>query len=392
MASSASQALLPHLEHCPTEGEPPVGVLLDPIPFRMGRGGPVQFTIHAQQVSKEHAEIYQVGDQYCIRDLRSTNGTFVNGQRIEEALLVSGDIVHIAHEEFRFVLRPVQVQEDSEPPMTDIAKSGLPPSFIRGTEHLRDMLREHCVRIVFQPIVDLETATPVAFEALGRGTHSDLSIQPGHLFQLAERCGLTQELSRLFREAAVEEAHALPESCLLFLNTHPSELGTADFLTSIDAIACRLPRERVVIEIHEDTSTEMTTLCQLRVDLNDRGMMIAYDDFGSGQSRLTELADVPPDFIKLDLRLIRGIHRDGGRQSLVQAINQITEEFGIRVIAEGIETAEEAAMCRMLGCHLGQGYLFGKPDSAEAFGAGRKHDTRLSDLSELRRQLDSRKA
>ncbi len=121
-------------------------------------------------------------------------------------------------------------------------------------------------------------------------------------------------------------------------------------------------------------------------------MMIAYDDFGSGQARLTELADVPPDFVKLDIRLVRGIHRDSGRQSLVQVINQLTEEFGIRVIAEGIETAEEAAMCRRLGCPLGQGYLFGKPDAAEAFAAGRKHDTRLYDLSELRQQLGSLKA
>lgn len=376
------------LEHYPAPGGASQRIALEPLPFRLGRAATAHFVLQAPQVSKEHAEVYQGGDRYCIRDLRSTNGTFVNGQRIEEALLANGDIVHIAHQEFRFASDAADDTAVAEPPITELARSGLPASLIRGNEHLRELLRTECVRAVFQPIVELDTAKTIAYEALGRGTHRDLSAHPGPLFELAERCGLAPELSQLFRAAALREAARLPPESLIFLNLHPAELAPPDFLGGLDALTRQRPGAgRLVLEIHENTQAEPAVLSRLRAELRDRHIRIAYDDFGAGQSRLAELADVPPDFIKLDMRLVRGIHQDGGRQSLVQAVNQVTREFGIRVIAEGIETPDEAAVCRRLGCHLGQGYLFGKPDMAAAFERREARDTHLYDLSQLRERL-----
>ena len=90
---------------------------------------------------------------------------------------------------------------------------------------------------------------------------------------------------------------------------------------------------------------------------------MAYDDFGAGQARLHELAEAPPNFIKLHLTLIRDIHQSHARQELVQALNHVSKDLGVDLIAEGIETEEEAAVCRGLGCRFGQGYLFGRPQS-----------------------------
>ena len=378
------------LEHYPVPGGPPHRVALDPLPFRVGRSPQAHLVIASGQVSKDHAEIYRVGEQFCLRDLNSTNGTFVNGQRVHEAFLVNGDIVHFAHQEFRFLEGGEATLRVPEAPITEVARSGVPESLIRGGEHLRDMLRQHCVRITFQPVVRLDTARPVGYEALGRGTHSDLSIHPSHLFKLAARCGLEMELSRLFREAAVEEAARLPDDSLIFLNSHPKELDDANLLPALDALRAKMTGgRRIVLEVHEDAVADSAKLSRLREQVKARGMLLAYDDFGSGQARLAELVAAPPDFVKLDMRLVRGIHRDGARQNLVQAINRLTREFAVQVVAEGIETQEEAAVCLRLGCHFGQGFLFGAPQDAGVFIEKQPSDTHLFDLSEVRQRLGS---
>lgn len=376
------------LERFPELGGTSQRIVLKPLPFRLGRSTSSHFVIPTPQVSKEHAEVYRGGDRYGIRDLHSTNGTFVNGQRIDEAPLANGDIVHVAHHEFRFLTDETTDPATAEPPITELAKPGLPTSLIRDSEHLRELLQTRCVRIVFQPIVELNTAKTIAFEALGRGVHSNLSVHPSKLFKLAERCGLAHELSQVFRVMAIQESARLPSESLLFLNVHPAELAETGFWNGLDVLQAQSPGEgRMVLEIHENTQAEPAVLARLRAELRARHIRIAYDDFGAGQARLAELADVPPDFIKLDMCLVRGIHQDNSRQTLVRAINQVAHALGIRVIAEGIETPEEAAACSRIGCHLGQGYAFGKPDKAVAFERREPRDTHLYDLSQLRQRL-----
>src|SRR5262249_10147816 len=286
---SADECAFPSfLEHFPELGGQPERVAIDPLPFRIGRSPSMHLVLRSPQVSKEHAEVYRFGEQYCIRDLNSTNGTFVNGQNVREAFLVHGDIVHVGHQEFRFVQAAEATAgppEELTEALTEVTESGLPPSFIRGGEQLRDLLRQHCVRISFQPIIELATSRIRGFEALGRGTHSDLSIHPSHLFQLAERCGLEQELSRLFRAPAVREAARWPDETFLFLNSHPKELDVTSLMQSLDELRAQLPGKRqIVLEVHEDAEVPLTTLLRLRDELQERGLLLAYDDFGAGQA------------------------------------------------------------------------------------------------------------
>jgi hypothetical protein len=196
---------LPYLEHFPEPGGVAHRILVDHLPFALGRSLTSHYVIYSRQVSKEHAEIFRVGEEFRIRDLRSTNGTFVNGQRIVEAPLCNGDIVHVAHKEFRFSYEPPGPALDPGNPITEFVGNHSPVSVIRGSRHLLDLLKRHRVSIVFQPIVCLQTREPIGYEALGRGAHDQLSPDPTDLFRLADQCRLAPELSRVFRQAAIAE-------------------------------------------------------------------------------------------------------------------------------------------------------------------------------------------
>lgn len=352
----------PYLEHYPEPGGTAHRVELEPVPFRLGRSSTARFTVPCRQVSKEHAEIYRDEAAYRIRDLGSTNGTFVNGQRVTDAPLTNGDIVHIAHKEFRFgheldTAPGVFVSTCTEP-----AESRVPPSLIKAHGYLQEMLANYSCSISFQPIVSLATNAPMGFEALARGGHEHLSTAPAELFRLAGRCGLARDLSRMFRTIAVQEGTSLPEGALVFLNMHPAEMHDPGLFASLAELpALAAPGQRLILEVHESVVVDTSSLRALRDELNGLGIGLAYDDFGKGQARLAELVEVPPDFVKLDMHLVRNIHKDAGRQQLVRALNQVIHGLGVQVIAEGVETKEEAETCASLGCQHGQGYLFGRP-------------------------------
>jgi EAL domain-containing protein (putative c-di-GMP-specific phosphodiesterase class I) len=241
----------------------------------------------------------------------------------------------------------------------------LPTSLIQGSEHLRELIKLRKVRVVFQPIVHMETQNLLGYEALGRSTHGKLATNPAELFQLADQCRLAPELSRLFRNVAVEESAALPRGARIFLNLHPSEKLDAELVESARVLQQKLRRGQVlVLEVHEDMVTDLETLRTLRGRLRELKIEMAYDDFGAGQARLEELAEASPDYVKLHMRLIRGIQESRTRQGLIQALNKLSHELGVKQIAEGIETPEEAKVCRSLGCRFGQGFLFGRPQAA----------------------------
>ena len=109
---------------------------------------------------------------------------------------------------------------------------------------------------------------------------------------------------------------------------------------------------------------------ELRNELRRLRIRLAFDDFGAGQSRLVELTEVAPDFVKFDIGLIRDIHTSAPRQQLLESFVKLSRDLGIITLAEGIECAAEAETCRQLGFDLGQGYLFGRPARIEDIVAG----------------------
>jgi EAL domain-containing protein (putative c-di-GMP-specific phosphodiesterase class I) len=106
----------------------------------------------------------------------------------------------------------------------------------------------------------------------------------------------------------------------------------------------------------------------LQAALQELNIGLAYDDFGAGQARLVELAEVPPDYLKFDICLIRDIHRaTADRQRMLKSLVDMVTDLGIAALAEGVETADEHEACQQLGFSLGQGFYYGKPAVAKSF-------------------------
>lgn len=182
------------------------------------------------------------------------------------------------------------------------------------------------------------------------------------------------------------KAAQLPPAQNVFLNLHPSEVVSDHFVDHLREIKQAAPPDRqLVLEIHENSVCDFTALRGFRQKLMELGFKIAYDDFGAGQARFLELADSPPDFVKMDMRLIRNIDQAEPRRNLLRALTSVSVQLGIRVIAEGIETQEEAVVCRELGCEFGQGYFFGLPKGATPHK--QKDPTKDINVAELRSRL-----
>jgi len=350
------------LEHRPDAGDAPVRVSLTPLPFRIGRSPEAELVLESPRVSKMHAEIDANGHGYLIRDLGSRNGTFVNGERLHgERHVDAGDVVHVAHRELELV------PADDSSMVDDSTLAGQPEGsdadFHRGTRDLYRILSGRKVRAVFQAITSLADGATVGYEALGRHTLASVTRDATSLFRIAGERGRAVQLSRIMRTAALGDIPALPTAGeRVFMNVHPAEMLEGGLLEELERAATVLgPDRRLVAEIHEAAIVDPSTMRALRAELLARHIEIAYDDFGAGRARLMELAEVPPDFLKLDMSLIRNIDASPPRQELVAALVRVMREAGVRVVAEGIETEEELRACIDLGCELGQGFFIRHP-------------------------------
>ena len=123
--------------------------------------------------------------------------------------------------------------------------------------------------------------------------------------------------------------------------------------------------------IPESLVTNFRRMRSLRQALHEHDVRLAYDDFGAGQARLVELAEVPPDFLKFDITLVQGLHAaNTARRQMVRMLVRFCHDMGIVTIAEGVETAAEADAVREVGFDAAQGFYFARPVAAEDFATG----------------------
>ncbi len=233
---------------------------------------------------------------------------------------------------------------------------------------VRRMLREGSVRTLFQPIIRLPGHEVVGFEALSRGPAGSYLESAENLFGFTERAGVLGEVELLCLERALANAARLPAGSILFLNL--SMLGLEYIESDGDGLigrveaADRSPRE-CVLEITERTYAESARRLLERVaELRKHGFRIAIDDMGTGYSALHVLADLQPDFIKLDKMLVRDLAAAPIKRNLVSAITGFARSSQSVVIAEGVETEDEVEALLELGIELQQGFYFGYPEPA----------------------------
>ncbi len=338
-------------------------VPLQRLPFRVGRKAGLDLTLPGNSVSTQHAEIYAQDGALRVRDLGSTNGTYVNRRRIAESEIQDGDVLHFADFEFRLEAPSGGSLVAPRETTAVLHDMHLPDLFVKGTRELHEMIRARQVAILFQPIVGVGDGQPVTFEALGRGAHPQLPEGPVDLFRIAENAGLAASLSQLLRLRALETARGHPRVTSVFLNTHPQEVGQPALAESLERLRLLAPELGLVIEIHESTVVGSDQIRSFRARLRELRIDLAYDDFGSGQARLLELAEVPPEYLKFDSRFIQGIAAaPESKQRLLRSLVAVARELGVRSIAEGLETEDDVRTCAQLGFELAQGYHFGRPE------------------------------
>lgn len=342
------------------------------LPCRIGRQSGCTLLLTRGSVSKLHAEIWHDGNSLRIRDLGSRNGTFVNGvQILKDVPLSDGDVLHFSSLEFRLVRCTPQVggatvQEEPNEWMNTLAQ-------------FDELFNGSAAVPHFQPIVELPGARTIGFEVLARSTLDGLR-GPQQMFDVAVRLSLEGQLSRLFRYEGVAQGQALTCKPNLFLNTHPAEMGDDELLASVCRLRALAPSQPLTLEIHEAAVTNPASMRLLSEKLRELNVKLAYDDFGAGQARLLDLIEVPPDFLKFDMSLVRDLHQaTRERQQTVRTLVRMAHDLGICVLAEGIECEGEAQICAQLGFELAQGYYFGRPAQVGKFVGSNVASTNVPD-------------
>ena len=232
----------------------------------------------------------------------------------------------------------------------------------RRVNDLKTSLRDRLVYVDYHPIVIASTKEIFGYEALARGRMRTLR-SPEVMFDVAAEADMIWELSRLCRARAIEGMNTrLAPGELLFINVDPHDFADPAFTDQeVD------DPSRVVIEITERTAIKDYPKFRDRLKaFRDIGYRFAVDDAGSGYAGLGSIANLEPDFIKLDISLISAIDSNFIKQNLVQTMVKFAEDHGAQVIAEGVERAEEFKTVQELGVHLVQGFYLHRPQSASS--------------------------
>ena len=225
---------------------------------------------------------------------------------------------------------------------------------------LEKTIEQRALRYVYQPIVDAKSRRIAAFEALCRPTHDSFS-GPAALIETAEHAGRVLELGRVCRSISMLPMGQLDEDTLMFVNLHPRELDAA--LVHERPMADEAAR--VVLEITETAAiADYERVRDVIAKLRNHGYRVALDDLGAGYAGLNSLALLAPDFVKLDMALIRGIHEKSSSRRLVKHLLEFCNGERIPVIAEGVETQAEHDMVVELGCPYIQGNFLSPPAPA----------------------------
>lgn len=257
----------------------------------------------------------------------------------------------------------------------------------RCHEEFRRLINEELVTYHFQPIIDAKDGSVFAYEALMRVDLPTLH-SPADVLRLAREENCLHEVERItfFRASSayqtLENAGKVVPSALLFVNSIASQYLTPDELSEYSArYASILPR--IVIEITEE---EVLDPKALRIKQTIRGSSGAFalDDYGSGYSNERSLLELSPNYIKIDLSIIRDIDTDANKRQIVSNTVSYAHQRGMKVVAEGLETADEVRTVLSLGVDLLQGFFLAMPQ-VEPGGASEES---LAVIAEMYSQSD----
>jgi diguanylate cyclase (GGDEF)-like protein len=234
---------------------------------------------------------------------------------------------------------------------------------------LREAIGREAFRMAYQPVVSLESNGVVGYETLLRWTDRVRGeVSPQLFIPVAEATGLIVPLGRWVLEQACFEAASWNNDCTIAVNLSPVQFHAGDLLEVVEECLARsgLPPHRLELEVTEgvlleDSGAVLATMMALRA----AGVAITLDDFGTGHAGLSYLRRFPFDKIKIDRSFVRNLGTDQQSEAIVEAILLLGRRLNLRVVAEGVEDETQLQRLRELRCPLVQGYLTGRPMSAE---------------------------
>jgi diguanylate cyclase (GGDEF)-like protein len=242
---------------------------------------------------------------------------------------------------------------------------------------LLSAIREGSLDVAFQPIVDLRSRRTIGVEALVRWRHPTLGdVAPELFVGVAEATNLAGELGAWVLDAAcrqfAEWRSVLPVDAapglILSVNISPVQLIAGDFVETVERVlnCYGMSGRDLVLEVteHAMVSDDVTALQTLH-GLRGLGVAIAIDDFGTGYSSLAQLKTFPVTTLKIDRGFVRDLGKSAGDHAIVRSIIALAQSFGLRLIAEGVETEAARTVLLEMGCRTAQGYLFSRPVSGD---------------------------
>ena len=278
-------------------------------------------------------------------------------------------------------------------------RKGIHPDRRRGRDwlaaDLRAALEEEQFEVWYQPLVRLEDERPVGVEALVRWHHPEQgTISPAEFIPIAEHAGVIYPLGLWVLEQACRQVRAwqqhLPGGSDLYVsvNLSPQQLHDPKLVDDVVSVVREtgLDPRSLVLEVTESAIVDERQAVPNLLALRAHGVRIAIDDFGTGYSSLHYLASLPIDIVKIDQSLVSGLDGSPERAVIIEAVVHLSRVLRFSTVAEGIETTDQAAELRRLGCVLGQGYLWSPPRPAEDI---RSHLTVLPLISDERRPIST---
>ncbi|MGC5324490.1 GGDEF domain-containing protein [Brevibacillus sp. SYSU BS000544] len=304
---------------------------------------------------EEDFRMLSISFQQLVESLLSEQVEFVNREHIKVhigyAELPGNDIVK---EMYTCVKHAVHM-----------AKYGLTSEKYNLVTQFHRLLQEEAVHMLYMPIVSLRDGEPLGWEALARGPENSHFFSPATLFSYADETDNVFRLESICRRRALEKLRYVGKNEKIFINLDPRAIDDPYLLRGTlfkELEALQLHPSNIVLEITERHAiTNYRVFRKIIEEYRKKGYLIAVDDAGAGYSSLESIAEIYPDFIKLDMSLIRNIDIDTIKQALLETFVQFAEKVKCKIIAEGIETEGELQTLIELGVPYGQGFYLGKP-------------------------------
>ena len=230
---------------------------------------------------------------------------------------------------------------------------------------LRQIIKEEKISTFFQPIVNLQTSEILGYEALCRGPEKTAFEAADFLFTTSIEHNLSFELDLLCRSRILDHLSEIPKNLKLFINILPVSIIERNIKESkIAEIVekAKIEPSNIVLEISEKGVIKDYKKFRRRMkSYRDMGFQVAIDDIGTGYSNIQTISEIVPDYLKIDIALIKNIHLDLIKQELLETLIAMAKKLNAKVISEGIENKEDLAILRDMGIEYGQGFYLSYP-------------------------------